>query len=216
MPNRLEMISGGRINKDTIEIVAIVDKSGSMQRIKEDAIGGLNAFIEEQQKVPGKANMTIIFFSSGLDYKTIEEYTPLEEVKTIEDGVYVPRGGTALLDAIGRTIDDMLKTFESLPKDDIPNKVIFVIITDGEERDSTVYTHEQIMKKIEEQEEKGWSFEFLSAGKDAIQEGRSFGVKLDKIKTFAKSSVGIRSAYTCATESVTAYRTNDNSSKQGN
>jgi len=210
MPNKFEMISGGRINKDTVEIICIIDKSGSMGRIRNDAIGGFNTFLEDQKKVPGKANLTRILFSDNDKYQVIDEYCPLEEVEPFTEETYKPGGSTALLDAIGKTLDNTMNIFSNLPENNRPNKVMVIIITDGDENDSIKYSKDQISIMIKGRESEGWEFLFLGANMDAVKEGASIGIdNANNTINYQASNKGIRNAYTMTSDRVFEYRSRD-------
>ncbi len=133
--------------KGLTEIVMVIDRSGSMATIKDDAIGGLNTFIEEQQKVKGEANLTTVLFDDeyilwhdGVDIKKVEPFT---------ERTYVPRSMTALLDAIGKTANDVGERLRKTKEKDRPEKVLFVILTDGMENASKEFTKPQIVEIID-------------------------------------------------------------------
>jgi len=164
------------------EIICIVDRSGSMGFIKLDAQGGINSFIEEQKKV-GDASLTIIEFDSVVD-------VVCDQVNINESIEYklIPRGCTALLDAIGLVISDKEK-YETKT-----GKTIVVVITDGAENSSKEWTRDSIFELMKERENDGWEFLFLAAGQDAIDVGMSYGFSKDKSVTFEKSGAGMINA----------------------
>jgi hypothetical protein len=108
------------------EIVCIIDRSGSMGSIRDDAIGGFNTFLAEQKKLPGEATLTYIQFDT--EYEVVHENAPLNDVPPIDETVYVPRGSTALLDAVGRTIDATGKRLANMPEEHRPETVIVAIL----------------------------------------------------------------------------------------
>src|SRR3990167_10475278 len=188
--------------KDYSDIVVIVDRSGSMQAIREDAIGGFNTFLDEQKKVPGSANLTLVLFNH--EYQLVHSAIPLDNVKALDSATYVPGGTTALLDAVGRTIDDIGKRLSEMAKTDRPNKVIVAILTDGLENASKDYKREKIFEMISCQRDKyQWEFFFLAANQDAIQAGTSIGVAAANIGNFVADSAGTRAAYGGMSSSVT-------------
>jgi len=192
--------------KDYSEIVVIVDRSGSMQAIREDAIGGFNTFLEEQKKVPGSANLTLVLFNH--EYQLVHSAVPLDNVKALDSATYVPGGTTALLDAVGRTIDDIGKRLSETVDADRPNKVIVAILTDGLENASKDYTRERIFEMISHQRDKyKWEFFFLAANQDAIQSGTSIGVVAANTMSFAATPNGTKMAYRGMSNSVTRSRT---------
>lgn len=191
---------------EAIDIVYIIDKSGSMMSVKNDAIGGFNKSIEEQKALPGDARATVVFFDTEVDVR--HDRAPLADVKPITDETYRPGGMTALFDAIGITLDN--KEFNS--------KGIVVVITDGEENSSTEHKIENIREIIKEYEKRGWEFHYLGAHVNAFEEGHNYGFR--NVAQVAHSGNGILAAYSMSTDSMTNYRrshdTSDNKTDEGN
>lgn len=162
-------------NTELTEIVCVIDRSGSMADIKKDAIGGFNTFLTEQKKVPLPACLTLTLFNH--DYEIVHSGRNLQEIQPLTEQSYVPAGTTALLDAVGRTIDDIGKRLASTPEDQRPGKVLFVILTDGLENASKDYKKEKVRELIKHQQEKyGWRFEFLAANMDAFAEASALHI----------------------------------------
>lgn len=185
----------GNVTKD--EIVCVVDRSGSMGSIRSDAEGGLNTFIESQQKQEGAgANFTLVEFDH--DIVTVHNRVDVDTVKPYK---LEPRGSTALLDAIGTAIN-------SMPKDlDKDAKVIFVVVTDGGENASKEYKREQVFKMIDEKKALGWEFMFLAANQDAIETGSSYGFDMGKCVNFASTTGGTKALYDFVATNTSNYRT---------
>lgn len=182
------------------EIALIVDESGSMISIKDDTEGGFNTFIEEQKKVEGKATVSLTRFenASRVEYSN----KPIDRVKPL---VLRPGGGTALLDAIGDTIDAVGGRISELPEEERPGSVIVVILTDGQENSSRRFTKAQIKQKIKHQSEKyNWVFVYLGANQDAIAEGGSYGIPQATSITYSGQNVG--SAFTSTASNISTYR----------
>jgi len=187
------------------EIVCVIDRSGSMASISQDAIGGFNTFLAEQKKVPGEATLTYVQFDT--DYEVVHENKPLNDVPDIDSKTYVPRGATALLDAIGKTIESVGKRLSGLAESLRPDKVIFVILTDGEENSSHEYSKAKIKEMITHQKDVyQWGFIFLAANQDAFAEGVKLGIDIKDTSNFAATGKGVRQAYGAATASAMAYR----------
>ena len=150
------------------EIVCVLDRSGSMEQIIDDAIGGINRLIKDQQEMTeGRATMTIALFDN--EYLVVAENKPVEMVQPFDRRTYKPRGSTALLDAVGRTIDEMGRRYANLPEDKRPGKVLFVILTDGHENASRQYGYDRIAEMVKHQTDRyGWVFMYLSADIDAF------------------------------------------------
>ena len=156
---------------DYTDITLVVDRSGSMESMKEDAQGGINTFISEQATKPGECLVTLVQFDG--------EYEPVwSGVRAADCPRYelVPRGNTALLDAVGRTIDATGARLAALPEEERPGLVIFVITTDGMENASRTYTRERVREMIAHQQNVyKWQFTFLAASADAFDEGNQLG-----------------------------------------
>lgn len=149
------------------EIAYILDRSGSMQAMQEAAVAAFNQFLLSQLEVPGEARLTLVQFDDR--YEVPVAALRLQEVPQLTAAVYVPRGSTALLDAIGRTIQDFDVRFQKLPAAHQPAQVIFAIFTDGLENASRECTAKHISDLIHlYRETKGWEFLFLAANQDAI------------------------------------------------
>ena len=188
------------------EIICIIDRSGSMAAIAKDAIGGFNTFLEEQKKVSGEATLTFILFDT--EYEIIHENRPLNDVLMLDRKTFQPRGMTALLDAIGRTIDDTGRRLSNMPEQHRPNKIIVAILTDGEENSSKQYNLSKIKEMITHQKESyQWEFIFLGANQDAFAEAAKIGIDAKDSFNFAATDKGVRSAYTNMTQTVKRYRT---------
>ena len=175
------------------EIICIIDRSGSMEAIKSDAIGGFNSFIEGQRKLEGEAALTLVLFNDG--YKIVYDRKDLQTVPFLNDTTYVPGGTTAMLDAIGRTIDSVGERLSNTPEKDRPEKVIVSILTDGLENDSKEYTYEQIGARIKRQKEKyNWDFIFLAANQDAVESAKKISIDKNDAVDFEATPDGITDA----------------------
>lgn len=163
------------MKKDLTEIICVIDKSGSMGSKRSDAIGGFNRFLEDQKKEPGDAKFTLTLFDT--EYKIVHNGTDIQAVSPLNEATYVPGGCTALLDAVGRTIDKVGERLTNTPENDRPERVIVVILTDGLENASKEYTRQQILDKITHQQEKyGWVFLYLGSDIQDVQFAQSVGV----------------------------------------
>jgi len=188
-----------------VEIVCILDKSGSMSSVKDDAIGGFNTFLEEQKKLPGKANMSLVLFNH--EYEESFSGRDIQKVSSLKKEDYIPFGTTALLDAVGRTIDDIGKRLFNTDEKNRPEKVIVVIMTDGQENASKDYKRDKISEMIKHQQEKyNWEFIFLAANIDAFAEANSLNIPSNNTYSYTGDSFGTQSAYNVMTRSVFSYR----------
>ena len=186
------------------EIVCIIDRSGSMQAIRQDAIGGFNQFLEAQKAVPGEALFTLALFDH--EYLLVQDAVPLDNANPMSNETFVPRGTTALLDAIGRTVNSIgARLHASQSK---PDKVIVLILTDGAENASTEFSSAKIKEMIEHQQQKyAWEFVFLGANQDAITAGAAIGIPAHNTVQFAADAQGTADAYRSMSVMSTAYRT---------
>jgi hypothetical protein len=185
-------------------IIAIIDRSGSMSAIRKDMEGGFDAFIKEQQGVEGEATLTLAQFDS--DYEVVHSNVAIADVPHFS---LVPRGSTALLDAMGRTFTTERERINDMDEDDQPEKVVCVVITDGFENASREYNRQRIFDMIsdlEGEESPKWDFVFLGANQDAISEGGSMGVRAGASYTYDASDIGTQVAFRSLSNSMTSYR----------
>jgi len=181
------------MKKNLTEIAYILDRSGSMEPMVEPAIAGFNAFLKEQREAPGKALLTLALFDD--EYLVPCQRVPLEKVKKLDTKTYIPRGMTALLDAIGQTINDLGKRLEATPEAERPAQVIVAIFTDGLENASEKFSLNRISKMIGHQRKKyGWEFLFLAANQDAIATGMQMGISRESSGTVDFSNDGCQSS----------------------
>lgn len=191
--------------KDLTEIVCVIDKSSSMEAIEKDAVAGFNKFIKSQKEEAGQAAITVVLFDT--DYKYLYFGTDIQNVKRLTRKSYVPSGMTALLDAVGKTIDDVGVRLSDIPENERPERVIFAILTDGEENSSKEYTRQQVFNKIKLQTDVyKWQFVFLAANQDAITSAELIGIDARYANTFAPSGAGIRESYQQVNEVISSYR----------
>ncbi len=176
----------------TTEIAFILDRSGSMTPHTAAAINGFNDFLAEQQQVEGIARLTLVFFDDVIEVPV--DNIPLCEIVPLDEDTYKTRNCTALLDAIGLTIDSFEKRINALPESSQPRQVIFAIFTDGLENASSRYTWKEVAAKIGKQQEKGWQFLFLAANQDAIATAAQMNIHADNAATASFSEKGVHSS----------------------
>ena len=199
-------------NQNLIEIVAILDRSGSMSSVRDDAIGGFNTFVDTQRELPGETNVTVVLFDDRYDF--LYNGVDIKKVEPLTTETYVPRGMTALLDAIGRTISSVGERLAKTKPSKRPSKVLVAILTDGQENSSHEYTREKVFDMIEHQRNRySWEFVFLAANQDAITTGQSLGVHYNQ--AFAATPDGTRTAYAMMSASAVSFRTTGNISFDG-
>ena len=194
--------------KNLTDITIILDRSGSMEYIKKSTIKGFNSFLKEQQNSEGKAKLTLIQFDH--EYQVLYEAIDIKNAKKLNKETFVPRGSTALLDAIGTTIDSTKKRIKLLSKSEKPDNTLVVIITDGEENSSNKFTRENIFKKISKREKKSnWKFIFLGSNQDAIAVGAEFGIRANQSLTFANNNKGTEMAFMSVSKIIHESRVNE-------
>jgi len=193
-------------------IINILDRSGSMINIKDDAIGGFNTFLKEQQKLPDKALMKTVLFDD--EYKVLHEVMDIHKVKELTDNTFIPRGMTALHDSIGKTIAETQEYIDGLKKTKRPDQVLVVILTDGQENASKEYTQAKVKKLVTECQDKyNWNFVYLAANQDAFTESSGYGisqhvrgVNAANVLNFTGTSKGISDSYAQMSNVTTQYR----------
>lgn len=191
--------------KDATWVVVILDRSGSMATVRTDAIGGYNTFLAEQKDAPGEATWTLVLFSTAAT--TIDAQIPVSEARMLTDKTYVPAGNTALLDAVGETIQSVGKKLADMNEADRPNKVLFAILTDGEENSSREFTYEMVSGMIEHQRTVyGWEFIFLAADQDAIAGAQRLSIPAAHAFNYANTSQGNARAFSAVSSATALYR----------
>lgn len=179
-------------------IYLILDRSGSMSGRETDVVGGVNAFIEKQKQLQEPASIAFIRFDTG----AIERFRPMQNLHAampIANIDFVPRGGTPLLDAIGRTLSEADADWVG----ERPDQAIAVIVTDGMENASTYYSKVQIKRMIEARQESGkWAFIYLGANVDAFTEARTMGIWAANTAGYTSSAMGTASSYNTVSETV--------------
>ena len=192
-------------------IVFILDRSGSMMPLTEAAVKAYNDLVLEQSQAPGTATITLVLFNTIRDVKC--EYVPLSQAPKLDVMSYSPNGGTALMDAVGTSIDQTGEYLAHLAESERPEHVIFTVFTDGHENASHDYTTTNIKEMIEHQEAKyGWNFIFLGAGIDAYAAGRQIGIAYVNTIQTQRTLLGVTKGYGTASQMVTSYRTSEGDS----
>ncbi len=191
------------MNETYTHVTMILDRTGSMESIRHDTIGGFNAFLQGQKAAPGTATLTLVQFDSQDPYEVVHNFVPIALAAELTPATYVPRASTPLYDALGRGILDLERSLTLLVPEQRPGHVIFVVITDGQENASREFTREQVQKMIhEKQEADGWDFVFLSADLSAIDDAVDIGVRADATLAYDKDGQGTRAAYAALGENM--------------
>jgi len=187
------------------ELVFILDKSGSMSGLESDTIGGYNAMLKKQQEEAGEATITTVLFDDK--YELLHDRINIKGVRPITDKEYFVEGSTALMDAIGKTIQKMANVQKNTSEDQRADQVVFVITTDGMENASREYTSERIKKMVEHQKEKyNWEFIFLGANIDAVATAADFGINANRTANFHADAKGIDLSYQAVSDVVCEMR----------
>lgn len=181
-------------------LIFILDRSGSMSSIKTEAIGGFNAFVEGQKKVPGEAQLSLVIFDNVIE--TVHNQVQLQNVPVLTEEIYIPRGMTALYDAIGVTITQLLSG-----KQDSNTKTILAILTDGEENASKEFSGKAVADLIKSAEtEHNWEVLFLGANIDVEKVATQLNIQGHKFASFAATAKGMSDSYEAVNAVTTMYR----------
>ena len=193
------------MKKGLTEMAFILDMSGSMSGLESDTIGGYNSLIEKQKEEDGEAYVTTVFFDDR--YIMFHDHINIQDIAPLTNTDYRPMGMTALLDAIGKTVNSIGVRLNETPEEERPEKVIIVITTDGQENSSREFTKQKIKEMIEHQQSKyNWVFMFLGANMDAVNEAGSLGINTDFARNYTSNAKGTNTAYTVLSASLSNIR----------
>jgi Mg-chelatase subunit ChlD len=198
-----------------IHIYFVLDRSGSMQSIASDVIGGFNGFLAAQQADGADAVMTLVQFDSQDSHEVLTDATAIGEVRPLSARSFQPRGGTPLYDAMGHTIADAAIRAERLSAANQPTEeILFVTFTDGHENQSVEYSRDKIFQLITKREADGWTFAYLGANQDAYAEGGKIGYSRGSTQNFAPDAGGSRMAFASLSGAVVKRRQKIRSGEQ--
>jgi hypothetical protein len=188
------------------EIFYVIDQSGSMAATASDVIGGFNTFLREQKDITDcEANLSLAFFDDH--YHLVHSSKRIQDVPELTSTDYRPGGMTALLDSIGKSIDDLGKRLAATKEGERAGKILVIITTDGFENASRAYQHYKVMEMINHQRDKySWNFSFIGAGQDAIQQGASMGFAAGQIYSYTPTSFGTQVYFQNASAGVSNFR----------
>jgi uncharacterized protein YegL len=193
-------------NMSLTEIAVILDRSGSMKDIRHDMEGSFDTFIEEQRRLSGACVVSLYQFDDYFE-KVYEE----RDIRQVPPLTLMPRGWTALLDAVGNTIDLVEKRHARKLEHLRPGKVVVVVITDGDENKSHQFSRAQIAEKVSYQRtHRRWQFAFLGANIDSFKEAGNLGMSMKSTANYAASGEGVRGMYSSVSAAVSEYRSNPN------
>ena len=192
-----------------MELVFILDKSGSMGGLENDTIGGYNSFLKKQQEEAGTTRITTVLFDNN--YELLHDRLDIKAVCPITDKDYFVGGSTALLDAIGKSIHKVENVQKHSGDDYKPNKVLFVITTDGMENSSHEYTYDRVKSLVENKKEKGWEFIFLGANIDAIDVAGNFGISSRRAANYHADADGLETMFCKVSDVAVSYSLSEQS-----
>ena len=193
--------------KDNFTAVAVVlDRSGSMRSVLKDTIGGFNSFLEDQKKVDGECKFTLAMFDNK--YDIVHDFIDIKDVPQLNELTFVPRGTTALFDAIGRTMNSLGTKLSEMKEEDRPSKVVLVVMTDGHENASKEFGKAKIAEMIEHQKTKyNWAIVFIGSDEVSVMQAQDMGVSKGCTLQYSCDSVGTAVMYNDLSESLKSYRT---------
>lgn len=187
------------------ELVFILDKSGSMAGLESDTIGGFNAMLQKQKMLPGQCRITTVLFDNR--YELLHDRIDIRAVSPMTEREYQVGGSTALLDAIGRTIQKLVHVQKNTAEEYRAESVMFVIITDGAENASREYSASKVKAMIEEEKTKyGWEFVFLGANMDAVETAGRFGISADRVADYVPDEAGTALNFAMMSDAVAGFR----------
>ena len=187
-----------------IELVFILDESGSMRGLEKDTIGGFNSTIDKQKKEDGDCLVSTVCFSNG--QRVIHDRVNLRYVKELTDKDYRPCGSTALIDTVASSIKHIRMVHKYIRKEDRPDKTMFIITTDGMENASHKYSLGETKRMIEECKEKGWEFIFLAANIDAYETARDYGFDEESTVNYVNDEEGTNIKFCCVDKAISSIR----------
>lgn len=194
LPTHKHTANCEKTEAEPVQIVCILDRSGSMQSLAGDVIGGYNSFLEKQKKESGKAEVTTILFDD--QYEKISDAVNLNDVEELTSAVYYARGNTALMDAVGRTITETLANMEKNKVCPAKRRVLIMIMTDGLENASKEYSKSTVKALIDSTtKEYNWNYVFIGANIDSASEAQNIGISSNHAANYAPDSAGVRKSF---------------------
>jgi uncharacterized protein YegL len=193
------------MKKGLTEIVFILDRSGSMCGLEPDTIGGYNSMIEKQKNEEGEALISTVLFDN--ETEVLHDRVPIGKIEPITEKEYFVRGSTALLDAVGGAIHHIANIHKYAREEDVPEKTLFIITTDGMENSSREYSYDKVKKMVEKRKEKDhWEFIFMGANIDAVSVANKFGVDRSRAVRYECDGAGTALNYKVMSKMVSCAR----------
>ena len=199
-----ESIESGAEKTGITEIVFILDRSGSMSGLESDTIGGFNAMIEKQKKQEGKVLVSTVLFDT--ERTLLHDRVPLSDVKPMTGEDYYVGGCTALFDAVGSAVHHISNVHRYARKEDVPDKTMLIITTDGLENASREYDGKKVKALIEDKKKQGWEFLFIGANIDSAAAADNVGISVDRAVNYRADKKGTRVVFEAMSEAVCCLR----------
>ena len=192
------------MKKGLVELVFIVDRSGSMAGLESDTVGGINGTLERHRQAGGETVVSTVLFDDQME--VLHDRLPIDQVAPLTEKEYWVRGCTALLDAVGSSIKHIARVHGYLPEEYRPEQTIFVITTDGMENASREYDYHRVKEMIAEKTKAGWEFLFLGANIDAAAEAKRMGIDADRAATYVADETGTSVMFSAVCEETVMMR----------
>lgn len=193
------------MNHNLTELVFILDRSGSMSGLEADTLGGYNSLLAKHQALPGECRITTLLFDH--EQLLLHDRVDIRHVQPMTLEQYMPRGSTALLDALGTAINRLGYLQKHTPAEQRAGQVMLVIVTDGMENASREYSQQQVRRMVERQQQRfGWEFLFLGANMDAITTAAGYGIDESRAATFRSDGTGVEAKYQVVAEITQSFR----------
>lgn len=187
---------------DAVHVTVLLDRSGSMNAIADDAIGGFNRFIDEQTHLPGECRVTLVQFDNKDPHEVVLDAAPVGEVPPLTSTTYQPRGMTPLLDALGRVLTMTDRRVATHPDE----SQLVAVITDGHENASREFSRSDVAEMVRQRSDAGWAFVFLGANIDSFAESRAMGLQHGHAGDWAHTSEGVGLGFDAVSRSSRLWR----------